>query len=203
MAGGMITPALNVWKSYRVSIGVLPNKPLWGSSKPPPSRPPCHTIPAMVPSGHAQPPRCTGQTSHPCHRNRQTNGIPQQGRATAVDGSKIPISGQGYRRYPCHPPWHLPPGVGLRSPQRSIQGQGIGRAGTTIKPMRWASAGPSMALSAYSRNHLGWVHGRAGSGRERPARTSCRMTDQMDDQEHPTCADPSYALSNEIRGLAR
>jgi hypothetical protein len=157
----------------------------------------------MVPSGHAQPQRCTGQTSHPCHQNRQTDGIRQQGRATAVDGSQIPISGQGHRRYPCHPPWHLPPGVGLRSPQGLLQGYAIDRAGRTIKPMRQASAGPSTALSAYSRTHLGWVHGRAGSGRERPVRIPFRMADHMDDQEHPTCANPSHALSNEIRGLAR
>jgi len=68
---------------------------------------------------------------------------------------------------------------------------------------RQASAAPSTALSAYSMTHLGWVHGRAGSGRERPAGTPCRMADQMTDQEHPTCANPSHALSNEIRGLAR
>jgi hypothetical protein len=165
--------------------------------------PPCHAIPAMVPSGHVQPPRCTGHTSHPCDQKCQSIRIPQQGRTTAVDCSKTPISGQSHRRYPCHPPWHSPPGVGLRSPQRLLQGYAIGRAGRTIKPMRQASAGPSTALSAYSRTHLGWVHGRAGSGRGRPTWTPCRMTDQMTDQEHPTCANISHALSNEIRGLAR
>ena len=174
MAGGMITPALNVWKSYRVSIGVLPNKPLWGSSSPPPSRPPARpSLPwshqAMFSSKDVQ-----GRPSTPAIKTVKPTGYPSKAGPQPVDGSQIPISGQGYRRYPCHPPWHLPPGVGLRSPQRSIQGQGIGRAGTTIKPMRWASAGPSMALSAYSRTHLGWVHGGAGSGRGRPARTSFR-----------------------------
>jgi hypothetical protein len=101
---------------------------VWGSYIPPPSRPPCHTIPAMVPSGHVQPQRCTGQTSHPYDQNRQIFGIPRQGRTTAVDGPKTHISGQGHRRYPYHPPWHLPPGVCLRSSDRLLQGHAIGRA---------------------------------------------------------------------------
>ncbi len=69
--------------------------------------------------------------------------------------------------------------------------------------MRWVSAGHTMPLKGNSITDLGWVHGRAGSGRGRPAMTPCRMTDRMTDQEHPTCADISNDLSNGIRGLAK
>ena len=115
-----------------------------------------------------------GRPPTPATKPVKSSGYPSKAGPQPVDGPKTPISGQSHRQYPCHPPWQSPPGVGLRSPERLIQGDAIGRVGTTIKPMRQASAGPSMALSAYSRTHLGWVHGGAGSGRGRPARTSFR-----------------------------
>jgi hypothetical protein len=154
-------------KCYKVSIATCPQL---GSSSPPAIKAPMPHHPAMVPSGHAQPQRCTEQTSHPFHQNRQTDGIRQQGRATAVDGSKIPISGQDHIRYPCHPPWHSPPGVCLRSRERPVQGRAIGRAEAA------GASGHEMGVSrphhgpvSLHRTYLGWVHGGAGSVRERPS----------------------------------
>ena len=77
-----------------------------------------------------------GRPPTPAIETVKPSGYPSKAGPQPVDDSKTPISGQGHRRYPCHPPWHSPPGVGLRSPQRPIQGQGIGRAGRAIKPLR-------------------------------------------------------------------
>ena len=135
--GGMVTPAPNGWKSYRFHIGVFPNKPLWGSSSPPAIKAP-HATPSRPWSHQAMFSRqdVQGRPPTPAIKTVKPTGYHSKAGPQPVDGSKIPISGQGYRRYPCHPPWQSPPGVGLRSPERPIQGQGIGRAGRAIKPLR-------------------------------------------------------------------
>ena len=75
-----------------------------------------------------------GRPSTPAIKTVKPSGYPSKAGPQPVDGSQIPISGRGHRRYPCHPPWHLPPGVGLRSPQRPIQGHAIGWAGRPSSP---------------------------------------------------------------------